>query len=604
MSKNSNPNPNQHIADYLQHYLSQINPPHYAVMIDGPWGIGKTFFIKELLQKYFEGRQDYVYISLYGLETIEDINKTLLHSLYPILFSKSSKIVSKVVKTGLTYFGLNGKIEFDIDDALSKFQAKTYVFDDLERSSISLKKVMGYINEFIEHDECKVIVIANSKEIKKDDEQVFQEQKEKIIGRTFTAQSELDNALQKFIEEISDTSTREIYIKNINSIKNIYEQSALDNLRILQQVLWDFERLYIKIKPNFKKEDSAISQLLKLFFALSYEFRSGRINSQDLRNRLNQIVSGLTLQRKNGELTPFTEANNRYSEIELYDTIISDEVLEEILIKGIIDPVKINECLSHSECFLDMPEEPSWRKLWRAIELTDIDFENAFLDFNDKFNAGHYSIPGEILHVFGIRLWLTKMGYFGNSLTNTEDDCKKYVDKLCAEEKLEPLPLNSSYENFQFQGYAGLAVHENDTNELLNTANYLKSKREHLLTETYPKLGEDLLRELSDDVSLFHRRINITNSEDNLYYDTPIFQYIKPENFIKILLKLNPKSQIRALNSFKTRYQGNKLNRELATEKQWVSDVYQKLTEATKDKSILSKYRLTKTFEDLFNTIT
>jgi Cdc6-like AAA superfamily ATPase len=41
---------NRHIKEYLAYYIALPHSPHYAVMITGPWGIGKTFLIKKLLQ--------------------------------------------------------------------------------------------------------------------------------------------------------------------------------------------------------------------------------------------------------------------------------------------------------------------------------------------------------------------------------------------------------------------------------------------------------------------------------------------------------------------------------------------------------------------------
>ena len=41
------------------------------------------------------------------------------------------------------------------------------IFDDLERCSINIINLLGYINFFVEHQSYKVILIANEKELKK-----------------------------------------------------------------------------------------------------------------------------------------------------------------------------------------------------------------------------------------------------------------------------------------------------------------------------------------------------------------------------------------------------------------------------------------------------
>ena len=42
--------PNKNLIDYLDFYAS-INNPQFAVLINGKWGSGKTFFIKEWVDK-------------------------------------------------------------------------------------------------------------------------------------------------------------------------------------------------------------------------------------------------------------------------------------------------------------------------------------------------------------------------------------------------------------------------------------------------------------------------------------------------------------------------------------------------------------------------
>jgi tRNA A37 threonylcarbamoyladenosine biosynthesis protein TsaE len=58
---------NQHIKDYLTYYVGFSEPPHFAVLLNGPWGIGKTFFIDEFMKGLDSNDLRYVRVSLYGL---------------------------------------------------------------------------------------------------------------------------------------------------------------------------------------------------------------------------------------------------------------------------------------------------------------------------------------------------------------------------------------------------------------------------------------------------------------------------------------------------------------------------------------------------------
>ena len=49
------PDTNAHIHEYLSYYLALRHPPHYAVLLNGPWGVGKTFLMKKYLADHFPG---------------------------------------------------------------------------------------------------------------------------------------------------------------------------------------------------------------------------------------------------------------------------------------------------------------------------------------------------------------------------------------------------------------------------------------------------------------------------------------------------------------------------------------------------------------------
>ncbi|MEE4253938.1 MAG: P-loop NTPase fold protein, partial [Desulfuromusa sp.] len=59
---------NQHVEDYLDAYL-KMDDVDFAVMITGAWGCGKTYFIKDYLDRVCtDGDQkNYIYISLNGV---------------------------------------------------------------------------------------------------------------------------------------------------------------------------------------------------------------------------------------------------------------------------------------------------------------------------------------------------------------------------------------------------------------------------------------------------------------------------------------------------------------------------------------------------------
>ncbi|MBS1951425.1 MAG: hypothetical protein OJF59_000586 [Cytophagales bacterium] len=144
----------------------------YAVMINGEWGSGKTYYLKKELFKELEKEKPElrcIYISLFGVTGSLDLNKKFFLEVYPFLNNKWAKTAGAVGKSVLSHLGFDfGK---DQEDALIEFVSKfndntLIVFDDLERLDKDLLiEILGFINQIVEHNNIKVIISANEKEI-------------------------------------------------------------------------------------------------------------------------------------------------------------------------------------------------------------------------------------------------------------------------------------------------------------------------------------------------------------------------------------------------------------------------------------------------------
>ena len=73
---------NSHVTEYLEYYLS-LPSPNFAVLINGDWGVGKTYLVKTFL-KTWKSDRDYLYVSLYGVKTLEDIDTALLEATFAV----------------------------------------------------------------------------------------------------------------------------------------------------------------------------------------------------------------------------------------------------------------------------------------------------------------------------------------------------------------------------------------------------------------------------------------------------------------------------------------------------------------------------------------
>ena len=159
---------NKHIKEFLDYYIGLTNP-QYAVLLKGKWGSGKTHFINKFLNKYIQNKTKFIKISLFGLKDISEINYKILFNLINInedtFFNNSFSLVAKSLDSFGKKLNLSAK-DIPIEKIINKLKYELIlIFDDLERTNMSLSDVLGYINNFVEHQSYKVILIANEEEL-------------------------------------------------------------------------------------------------------------------------------------------------------------------------------------------------------------------------------------------------------------------------------------------------------------------------------------------------------------------------------------------------------------------------------------------------------
>ena len=132
---------NQQVKDYLTYYIAFPNPPHFAVLVNGPWGIGKTFLLKEFLKPIAAGGLKYVYVSLYGLTSFDEIDDAIFRAMYPLLENKGIQLTGRAAKALGKFFRID--LDLGAKDILNKANADVFVFDDLERCNIPVSRVLG-----------------------------------------------------------------------------------------------------------------------------------------------------------------------------------------------------------------------------------------------------------------------------------------------------------------------------------------------------------------------------------------------------------------------------------------------------------------------------
>ncbi|ECR7588392.1 hypothetical protein F2C00_09385, partial [Salmonella enterica] len=148
---------------YLDYYIG-LDAPGFAVLVTGEWGSGKTFQVMNAIPSNLQ-----CHVSLFGIVDSQEVYSTVFSKMFPGKnFAKKLIEMTKDISgeiDGLT-FGA-GSLAGNILSPLIKLTVdrnKIIIFDDLERCPMSNKEIFGVINQYIEHHQCKVVILAHDKE--------------------------------------------------------------------------------------------------------------------------------------------------------------------------------------------------------------------------------------------------------------------------------------------------------------------------------------------------------------------------------------------------------------------------------------------------------
>lgn len=284
---------NELISKYLSDYMH--NPdPQYAVMLKGKWGCGKSFFVNKWIEEYTNAGEGVslkpIYVSLYGLKDTSQITESIDRVLHPLLYSKGVELTKKLLKIAgkvvlKTSFDVNkdGSEDISLDATLDSLSIllskdinilgnKLIIFDDLERCLIDMKLLLGYINSFVEHGSCHVILVGDETRVVSRWKKTLIEFKEKTVGREFEIMPDVDDAITCFLHGYIPSDE---WLQNQKSlITDIFHATECNNLRILRQCLYDFNGLYTEVRKSIGENDEPFMQSLLASYIVVYcEYR-------------------------------------------------------------------------------------------------------------------------------------------------------------------------------------------------------------------------------------------------------------------------------------------------------------------------------------------
>lgn len=489
----------KYVSQYLNDYINMDNP-QYAVMLKGKWGCGKTYYINELIKIWnteIKESQDKislrpVYVSLNGISSVSQVSFMIRRELRPFLYSKGMMVAKKVF-CGTIKAVTKGAFDLDNDgnkddlsdifdaesiiEILSKSNdsvegKKIIVFDDLERCKIPTDEMFGYINNLVEHSNCKVIIIGEEDKIKAKYENVesligYKDFKEKLIGQTFSINQNFEDIINQFVAN----SHNKYLVDNKDLVVELFIASEVENLRIIKQFFSDFKRLVESMTPSdFKKElfDDFIKNAIAYFVITYCEHKSG---NKDI--NYFQSISYFNTDEEKGKVRFFegryNHILNRYSLKHSMYTFKVESIID-FIDNGFIPDL---QALLNSNEILNVRTIADWEQVWYYWNLDNRTFNRKLKTVKDLFYRGDMEFVTITLHICGMFLKFNRVNIAKFNEQYVVKTAKRHIDNIYKNATGKP---KDKLVAGLYSGSWGKQYMEHDSPEMKELIKYAESK--------------------------------------------------------------------------------------------------------------------------------
>ena len=607
---------NQNVEEYLDYYCHLSSAPGFAILLKGQWGAGKTWFAKNYFQRLDPQSKKHIYISVYGASSLSDIDDRFFQSLHPILSSKPAKLAGIILKDMLKlsipiYLNQDNQSDgslglklpkLDIPQYLKDVDKRILVFDDIERCSIDIEDLFGYINSFVEEQGSKVVLLANEEKllVKVDS---YGRIKEKLVGKTFNIQFNLEDAIEAFMPSLKTREAEELLLNNVDLIKEIYTKAGYENLRSLKQIVLDFERIFLSLPKKAKGRPDLLSALLRSLVALSVEVYRGNLRSHEIKS-LSEERAKLTAaqyiasKRSSNEVGIEDTKLLQPSFLDKYNLHFGNKLFPaeiwwgEFFEKGIIDVEELNTAVQSSTYFQE-ENTPDWQRLWHFMSLSDEEFVEILSQVSSKYENKRFSDLKVIKHVFGTLLTLSHVGLYSKPANRLLDESKEYIKQVVTNSWREPLIEEVvNHLNHYLVPPFSLEYHGKEYDEFKDFEEYTDRLKEGLKENRMSLVAEELLEVMISDVWKFNKLLCLNGySDTRSYHDTPVLRYVDVDAFVSNILSIKNMDRHVVFHTLEERYKPS--NHNLHAEIDWLLLVQEKIEQAAESKgSTLTGYCL------------
>ena len=567
------------MKDLVESILDYVRADYtdYAIMINGEWGSGKTYFWNHKVKNKIESLQlngrkyTTIYMSLYGISNLEEISKKIFiettqlmdKNLKKYMDSHGQTTIPEYAKTGLdmaNFFGVTKNGEKVDYEAFFSTDDKVLCFYDLERANVDVVDILGYINNFVEHDHIKTIIICNEKELATkfkssniemktfiatylldkqneltkgeekpmvekirdkieyvfDNANDYERIKEKLIGETFEYAPKFNYIINGLLMRYENNPDLIRFLReNTNLIISTFNKSGTRNLRILKHSLNDFKKIFEIVNKAYPNTKLRVLQTMLIFtIAVSFEIKAGKITKNKFVNiQSNEeykaiLVSSRVLMDnrqfyiKEFDNNYYFNFKSEYRFFKFIEIYVRTRIFDMKALKKDMDAI-INT--------IDTEKLPGYKRLlteeyWK---ISDEQFPRIIQEVIEEVKKGRLQLI-EIVKLFSYFSYFIKRGLINNDIKETK---QIFIDGMNKSVQISKYCDNAEEE------LSRVGIINESTQEMEEVLKHFEKLNNQLEEKMYKDKADEIFRYIPIKMEQFYDRF------DSECMEFPIFKY-------------------------------------------------------------------------------
>ncbi len=282
------------LEDSVKRYVNQ-SKTDYSIFLNGEWGIGKTYYVKNTLIPMLSDTYEKkcIYFSLNGLDSLTKIKRIII--LMMLNEKKNSPEKVNLINDLIDFSSdfelsglkgeklLNGFVKLTSARKINDmdFSKVCLIIDDMERLSsfILIGDFLGFLHDTYLVKGLKIILIGADRILTQKDPD-YQNIKEKYIRYHLNFRPNIENQLNEILNEYesNNSNTDELYLKNkIQRVSEVFGVTNHFNLRTYGTFIEIFDAIN-KTLLELEVEQIITDQIFDIALMLTIESKKGKIN--------------------------------------------------------------------------------------------------------------------------------------------------------------------------------------------------------------------------------------------------------------------------------------------------------------------------------------